>query len=213
MTPAAPIFDMDGVLLNSTTAHESAFKTVLEKYRLKTWSYDAIAGMHTKTAFEKIFKENDLKLSEKELEFLIFEKRKLAFEALEKLEPIEPDAAEVLLSLSREYKLALASSASRRLVDWFCSHSKTTDLFSTILCGDEVKDAKTCPNIYLLAAERLTLEPEECLVIEDAESGIEAAFRAGIPVCVKLGTLKDIPKTDKRVQKTFRTLTDLLDLL
>ena len=52
------------------------------------------------------------------------------------------------------------------------------DLFSTIIGGEDVKQKKPCPDIYLMAAERLGVNPSDCLVIEDAKNGIAAAKAA-----------------------------------
>ncbi len=212
MTYSAIIFDMDGVLLDSTSCHENAFKSVLSKYDIRSFHYENIAGMHTKAAFEKVFKENGISVSEEELKQCISLKRDNAFAALFASSPIDSSVNRVIASLSKKYKLALASSASGRLVEWFLKSSKTESYFSVQLSGDQVKHAKPSPEIYTLAAKKLSLPAEKCLVIEDAASGIQSAISAGMDVFVRLGTLSEAPKGE-HIKASFKNLVELEELL
>ncbi len=209
----AVIFDMDGVLLDSTPAHESAFRKVMGPYGVKNWDYPEIAGMHTETAMRKLFKEAKYEISEEELKACIFKKRKLAFEELSNFTVIGKEIFEVLSALSQRYPLALASSASSRLVQWFVENSKTRGLWKTILSGEDVKQAKPAPEIYLKAAEKLAMTPQNCVVIEDALSGIQSALAAGMDVFVRLGTLSQLPQGEPKVRKGFYQLSELLQIL
>jgi HAD superfamily hydrolase (TIGR01509 family) len=77
-------------------------------------------------------------------------------------------------------KLAVASSADRRKVKGNLDEIGLSDgLFETIVTGEDVARKKPNPDIFLLAAERLKLKPQECLVVEDAVSGVAAAKSAG----------------------------------
>ncbi len=76
--------------------------------------------------------------------------------------------------------LAVASSADRRKVEGNLREiGLTTDIFSTVVTGEDVVHKKPDPEIFLLAARRLNLDPGDCLVIEDAVSGVAAAKAAG----------------------------------
>jgi HAD superfamily hydrolase (TIGR01509 family) len=80
----------------------------------------------------------------------------------------------------RGYRLALASSGDRIKVAFGMQALALNGIFEAVVTGDDVSRSKPDPEIYLTAAERLGLPPEECLAIEDAPSGVEAAKRAGM---------------------------------
>ncbi|MFW6001480.1 MAG: HAD family hydrolase, partial [Halanaerobium sp.] len=76
------------------------------------------------------------------------------------------------------FKLAVGSSSrnARKVL----KHLQITDIFDTIADGNSVENAKPAPDLFLHAAKNLDLEPEECVVLEDAESGVEAALAANM---------------------------------
>ena len=89
---------------------------------------------------------------------------------------------------SRQRKIALATSADyRKLEGNLREINLPPDTFNTIVTGEDVKSKKPAPDIFLLAAQRLQLNPEHCLVIEDSVWGVEAAKAAGTR-CLALTT-------------------------
>jgi HAD superfamily hydrolase (TIGR01509 family) len=98
---------------------------------------------------------------------------------------------ELLVALRDENILcAVGSSGYRANVDFVLDKCNIEPYFSAIVAGDEVTRCKPDPEIYLTVAAKLGLSPEECIVFEDAEAGIEAAKRAGIKV-IALATTFD----------------------
>lgn len=75
---------------------------------------------------------------------------------------------------------AVATSTARNLAIRKLTAAKLLDRFETIVCGDEVANGKPAPDIFLAAAEKLTMPPEDCLVLEDSLAGIRAAHAAGM---------------------------------
>lgn len=125
-----------------------------------------------------------------------------------------------LLSWVKETKLpcAIASSSRHELVMERLTVAKLdTATFDVIIGGDEVKHGKPAPDIFLLAAQRLNVPPQECLVLEDSDSGIRAAHAAGmIPLMIPdpLIRLADPPADIlERVYRKFDSLTDVLSYL
>jgi HAD superfamily hydrolase (TIGR01509 family) len=76
--------------------------------------------------------------------------------------------------------LAVASSSHRRLVQYVLRKLEITRLFDLIISGEDVAHGKPDPEIFLMSAKRLKVRPAECLVVEDAKLGVEAAKEAGM---------------------------------
>jgi HAD superfamily hydrolase (TIGR01509 family) len=99
---------------------------------------------------------------------------------------LKPGARKLLSFLKKNnYKIAMASSSiEERALNILRQHN-LVDSFDEMVFGYEVKNGKPAPDIFLRACEKLSAKPEDCLVLEDSEAGIQAAFSANIPViCV-----------------------------
>lgn len=185
----AVIFDMDGVLFLSTNCHERAYAEALRSVGIDTFSYRAIAGMRTDEAMRKILTENNYEVTETAVNALVAKKRQKALELLEQAGKIREGTQELMARLvQKKYRLVLASSASPQTVALFLRKSGLEKAFEYVLDGSMVERAKPAPDIYLLAIQKLDLEPKQCLVVEDAKSGIEAALAAGANVLAITGT-------------------------
>ncbi|HSX41742.1 MAG TPA: HAD family phosphatase [Candidatus Saccharimonadales bacterium] len=185
----AVIFDMDGVLLFSSDGHRLAYEQTLAPIGITDFSYAEVAGMRTDEAFKKIFSRINQPLSEVRLQRLVKEKRQRALAAFGDRAKLAPAGHGLINDLrQRNYRVALASSASPATVEFFLSRCGYREAFETILDGSSVKEAKPSPQIYLLAANRLAVEPAACLVVEDSQSGVAAAVAAGMRVMGVAGT-------------------------
>ena len=119
--------------------------------------------------------------SEKEAACLAEEKNELYLEYIHSLseKDIEPETRETLVELKRKgFKLAVGSSSKNAKI--ILKQIKAYDYFDVIIDYTDTTNAKPAPDIFLLAAERLGVLPESCIVVEDAISGIEAAHSAGM---------------------------------
>jgi len=79
---------------------------------------------------------------------------------------------------------ALVTSAPAFRVTDFLGKSQLTDCFSLVITGDRVNRSKPAPDIFLLAAKELGLQPEECMVAEDSHNGVKAGYNAGMRVAM-----------------------------
>jgi HAD superfamily hydrolase (TIGR01509 family) len=175
---AAWIFDLDGVLWDTTPLHARAFREAFREQGLAAPSYPAIAGMRTRDAVELLLR-GDRRGPERVDALTAAKKRH--FRALLAAEPPDVEIARrVLIALSGTGPLALASSASRENVEAFLDRSGTRDRFQVCLSGDDVEKSKPDPEIYLLASERL--RTKAAIVVEDAVSGVAAARAANLEV-------------------------------
>lgn len=99
---------------------------------------------------------------------------------------LKPGVREILAHcIAHGVRTAVASSSVRRLVEHNLSAAGLASLFDVVVTGEDVRHGKPAPDIFLLAASRLGVAPSECLVFEDAFTGVRAAHAAGChPVLV-----------------------------
>src|ERR1700690_118327 len=95
--------------------------------------------------------------------------------------PIKAGLIELLKYLkTRDLPLGIASSSTREIVEENLRHAGIRDDFQVIVCGDEIMHGKPDPEIYLKTADRLSIDPSRCIVLEDSLLGIAAAHSAGM---------------------------------
>lgn len=179
------IFDFDGTIADTFVLHEAAFQNALQSYNL-SFAYADYLGMSTNEAIAAIFKNNRRELEQDELNALVQVKRRLANQSYkENLQPI-PGALELIHQMhSAGMQLFIGSSGSRMNISAGVQVLQLEPYFTEIVTSDDVKRSKPDPEIFLSVLQRHGVQPAAAIVIEDADSGIEAATRAGIDVvCV-----------------------------
>ncbi len=181
----AIIFDMDGTIINTAIEHD--FPTWKEAFSL--YGYDMSFDDFKKFAGGKahtIIKDR-VDISDQEVEEFIKKRTTLLAQSIEtKGLKFIPGFLNFLDELKQQgYKVALATGAIDSKVEVIKKHIDLDNLFPIIVTGSEVQIAKPHPEIYLKAAEKLGLKPEDCIVVEDARNGIESAKKAGMK-CIAL---------------------------
>jgi beta-phosphoglucomutase len=174
---------MDGVLLDSTACHRQAFAEILTPLGIPNFAYSRFAGWRTPEVFRTVFLEAGLPVTEAQIADCSKRKSARSRELLEENSEIFTCCAPVVSKLSALYPLALASSGSRGSVYNFLEKSGLREAFRVVVSGDDVSRAKPDPEIFVRAAAGLNLAPARCIVVEDAESGIQAACAAGATAC------------------------------
>jgi HAD superfamily hydrolase (TIGR01509 family) len=130
---------------------------------------------------------------------------------LRPLFPIKPGAAELLTALrGRGTRCAVASSSSSGQIQACLGSLDVLHHFEAFAGGDEVARAKPDPALYLLAAERLGVDPAECVAFEDSENGAKAALAAGLRVVI-VPDLKHPPESI--IGQAFHVLDSLHDAM
>jgi len=175
----AVVFDMDGVLLDSSPIHAAAYLEALGAFPIPSFQYSRLAGLRTKDGIRRILSENGIALAEEQIDSIAAVKSKIALERMIRENPIAPGARGVLESLSPRHKLALASSGSAASVNAFLDCNGLRSFFECVLHSGDIVSAKPSPEIFLAAFQRLGIPPEKCAVVEDAVAGIQAARAAG----------------------------------
>jgi len=177
------VFDMDGVLLDSTACHSQAFGEILIPLGIHNFSYSRFAGWRTPEVFRTVFLEAGLPVTEAEIADCSKRKSARSRELLEENSQIFTFCAPVVSNLAAVYPLALASSGSRGSVENFLEKSGLRGAFRVVVSGDDVSRAKPDPEIFTRAVAGLDLASSRCVVVEDAEAGIQAACAAGAIAC------------------------------
>jgi HAD superfamily hydrolase (TIGR01509 family) len=177
---AAVIFDLDGTVLANEDEYGAAFATVLRELGAKVTSkYPHVGGIGVKENWPGLLKKYKIK-TKKSLDELT---RKTQREYLEQLSHVYPkDGFEVFIKdlKGSDIPIALATSNEWFMLEKTFEKIPIEKYFDVITTGDEVASKKPAPDLFLETAEKLGVEPSECLVFEDSGSGIEAANKAGM---------------------------------
>lgn len=176
------IFDFDGTIADSSPLHEQAFREVLRPHEIEV-DYPRIAGRATRDAMRLCYTLSGKAEPEAGLlNDLVEQKQRRGRELLSSSLMAFP-AAEALLNWARpRFRLALVSSGSRATIDISLAKLGMSDWFEYLITADDVSAAKPDPQGFLMALNRTGVEADAALIFEDAESGFEAARRAGVDV-------------------------------
>lgn len=206
----ALLIDMDGVLLDSTSIHACAFVESLDSLKIEIdFNYSAFAGMSTFDAMSRIAKDYNLDSNiVQRLTSLKRRKTEMAFAQLNDI-PLFPNVAEVLTELSKVYRLALCTSASESTLKSFFRSEVDPNCFEHVISSTSIKKSKPDPEIYLSALSIMSLDSQDCIVIEDSIAGIIAGLNANIEV-VQIGdqNLNEIRDRQNEILKRFRSFEE-----
>ncbi|MGC3956899.1 MAG: HAD family phosphatase [Verrucomicrobiota bacterium] len=179
---AAVIFDMDGVIVDSEPWHEVAFSDVLsdlgygENHGVRFSDY---IGRRDHDLWIDFIAQNRPAQS---LDELLALKRMRMLELLRREQPVFPGLLELVKHLAAFCPLALASGSERPIVDAVLALRNLRNFFRVTISGSEIINGKPAPDIFIEAARRLGVAPQDCWVIEDSKPGVTAALAAGMRV-------------------------------
>jgi beta-phosphoglucomutase family hydrolase len=172
------IFDCDGTLLDTMPAHYSAWLAALGPAGIEfpEKRFYSMAGVPTLKIAEILVEQSNSKAPPNEI---ARNKEQAYIEKIPEIRLIES----VVAIVRREHgkrKLAVASGGMHRVVDKQLQAVGFDKLFSIVICADDVQHGKPAPDTFLMAAQLLGVPPENCVVYEDGEPGIQAAQAAGM---------------------------------
>lgn len=208
----AAIFDLDGVIVDTAKYHYLAWKRLARQlgFDLTEEDNEQLKGISRIHSMEIVARIGGLSLPEAELRRLANLKNEWFIEYIEQMRPDEvfPGVVELVKDLrARGIRIGLASSSKNAPA--VLGILQITELFDVVVDGTMIIHSKPDPEIFLLAAERLGLPPEVCLVFEDAEAGVEAALRAGMR-CVGIGSEVQLGKADMVLARTGDFTIDMI---
>ena len=177
----AVVFDLDGVIDDSEHLWDEA-REQLARERGGRWHDHAQADMMGMSAPEwSRYMHDVIGLSESaaEIDELVVE-RLLEYYAGNL--PLIDGAVDAVLRVGKSYRLALASSSNRKVIDAVLEAAGLVSSFEATVSSEEVARGKPAPDVFLEAARQLELTPERCAAVEDSGNGIRAAHAAGMLV-------------------------------
>lgn len=177
---AALIFDMDGLLVDSEPASAAALRRFLQGHGHEL-ALDTVTGALGRRLPEAIAAVVEVYALPGSLDDHVAAFDVLRLEALRGGIVAMPGAAAILdWAVDHKVSCALATSSFRRQAEVALAETGLAGRFDVEVTGDEVDRGKPEPDLFLLAAHRLGVSPEVCVVFEDAPAGLEAAARAGM---------------------------------
>ena len=208
------IFDLDGVLVDTEYYQWQGWVEVLKPFGipLSKKEYFNYAGKRGDIVESELIKNYNLKVEkgslQKQKEKLLikwFNEKKL------KLMPYTREAAE-FFTKNNKIKLGLASGGPRDEVILKLKRTNLYFFFPVIVSGSDVKRGKPYPDIYLLTAKKLGIEPKKCLALEDTQYGVESAKSAGL-FCFAIPNEYSLKQDFSKADKIFKSLKEVVDFL
>jgi HAD superfamily hydrolase (TIGR01509 family) len=174
----AYLFDCDGTIADSMPLHYVAWNQALSEWGcdFKEDLFYAWGGMPVTEIIATLNRQHGLNMPVKELSL---RKERLYFEVLPQLKAV-PEVLEHIEISHGQIPFAVVSGSTRDSVTASLETLKILDRFDTLVCAGDYQKSKPDPEPFLMAAERLGVAPEHCLVFEDTDMGIQAATAAGM---------------------------------
>lgn len=211
----AALFDMDGTLVDNTSAHIRAFEIFCARYGVRDWQQrlSQAYGMGNDDIMRLIMPREVIQA--KGIAALSEEKEAIYREIYApEIRPVEGLVGLLEQLHKAGVRCAVGSSGCRANVDFVLEKCGIGQWFEARISGDRVSRCKPDPEIYLTAAAALGVEPADCVVFEDAKAGIEAARRAGAGRIVALATTlpREVLEQQTSADPVIDTFADLTDL-
>lgn len=175
------IFDMDGTMIDSMPWHARSWVEFVARHGLKLDVTDILARTTGRTGTECMRELFERELSDAECQALVHEKEEI-YRAMfsDNFTEVAGFTAFAKAAVARGLKVAVGTAGDKHNIEFAMSRLKMDPLPLAIVGGDEGFAGKPTPEIFLEAARRIGVEPERCIVFEDAPFGIEAARRGGM---------------------------------
>jgi HAD superfamily hydrolase (TIGR01509 family) len=195
--PAGPfqayLFDCDGTIADSMPLHYLGWKQALSEHGcdFPEKLFYAWGGMPVHEIISTLNRQQGLSM---DIEAVAIRKENLYYEYLPRLSAV-PEVLEVIEAHHGRLPFAVVSGSTRESVTASLESLHLVDKFQTLVCAGDYIRSKPDPEAFLLAAERLGVAPESCLVFEDTAMGIQAATAAGMASVKVLQPWERTPKS------------------
>ena len=195
----AVIFDLDGVLVSTDVLHFEAWKKLAQEIGITDYTEkDNVRqrGVSRMASLEVLLEKSDVQYSDEEKIELAERKNNVYVKSLETLseKDVLPGALELLVYLKERGIKTAVGSASKN-APMILEKTGLMKYLDAVSCGLDTTKSKPDPEVFLVAAKKLGVEPENCLVAEDSDAGIEAAKNGGM-LALAVGEAKENPRAD-----------------
>jgi beta-phosphoglucomutase len=215
MTKKAFIFDLDGVIVDTAKFHYLAWKELANElgFNFTEEQNEQLKGVSRVASLEILLNIGKIQLSNERKEILLKEKNEQYLGYISKMgqDEILPGIKKLLAYLKENqipFCLGSASKNARlilKILDLY-------DLFDAIVDGNDVSSAKPDPEVFLIAAKKLNKDPHDCIVIEDARAGIQAANNAQM-ISIGVGDKKVLNEAGFVINNTGELTIDFVKKL
>jgi len=180
----AVIFDLDGTIIETESITSKSYEEMVKSYgKIPIPNEHGLIqtpGLRGDDAWKLLKEKYGI---EEDTEVLRTKRRKIYIDMLKgNIEPLPGVVSFVKLLKKKGVKIALATGSAPHVIDLILSELQIQEYFNVIVNGKEVKRGKPDPECYTKASEKLGIEPQNCLVVEDAQFGTMAAKAAGMKV-------------------------------
>lgn len=200
----AIIFDLDGVIVSTDHLHYISWKRIADKLGIffDEEMNSKMRGISRRESLEVLLTNFQDNLTEEEKHILMEEKNTYYKKLLESLSPSDIlKGIHTILDLCNQKGIKKAIGSSSKNAPFILKKIGLFDQFDVIIDGNHIVHSKPNPEVFLKAAERLILDPKDCIVIEDAHAGLLAAKRAtmkayavgeAVSSTIKDGVIEDV---------------------
>ena len=206
----AIIFDMDGLMIDSERVTFECYQERLKDMNLTMDEefYKTLLGKPIKGIYQRFYDVygNDFPIEDVIKDVHALMAKRFETEGV----PIKTGLKSLLEYLKENnYNTIVATSSNRDRVDKILAQAKITEFFDDSICGDEVTKGKPNPEVFLKSCQKLGVNVDEAIVLEDSEAGIQASYDANIKVIC----IPDMKYPEKQYEeKTFKILKDLTEV-
>lgn len=192
------IFDLDGVIVDTAKYHYLAWKKLANRlgFDFTLEQNELFKGVSRKRCLEILLDIGGIKATQDQFEQWMAEKNEDYLSYIDKMDDSEilPDVHKILNFL-KDNNIPIALGSASKNAKPILEKVKLLDYFDCIVDGNNVTKAKPDPEVFLIAAQKLGIEPEYCVVFEDAVAGIEAANNANM-TSIGMGEPNVLSKAD-----------------
>ncbi len=178
----AVIFDLDGVIVSTDVYHFRAWKQIADQEGIPfdRKDNDKLRGVGRMESLDLLLGERKNLYTAERKQELAEQKNCVYRKLLQELTPqdILPGVIELLAELKKD-GIRTAIGSSSKNTEYILLRIGLKDSFDTVVSGNDIKRSKPDPEVYILAAKKLGVLPEDCIVVEDAKAGIDAGNAAG----------------------------------